>query len=149
MLRTTALALGLDVLKARVKMSSNMSRDGLIPSIKAIKVVVVRYDMLVQRASWVRTTIWETSRIIRVTNAWQQYRFGKSAIAQTIAERCATASTLTASFFFSRGAGPRARIAGLIPTLAYQLTLSVPDTKPLIHDALQGDPTIPYQSLED
>jgi hypothetical protein len=40
MLRTIALALGLDVLKARVEMSSHMSRNGLIPSIKA---VVVRY----------------------------------------------------------------------------------------------------------
>jgi hypothetical protein len=56
---------------------------------------------------------------------------------------------LAASFFFSRGAGPRARIAGLIPTLAYQLTLSVPDTKPSIRDVLQGDPTIPDHSLED
>jgi hypothetical protein len=40
-------------------------------------------------------------------------------------------------------------MAGLIPMLAYQLTLSVPDTKPLIHDVLQGDPTIPNHSLED
>jgi hypothetical protein len=30
-----------------------------------------------------------------------------------------------------------------------QLTLSVPDTKLLIHDVLQSNPTIPYQSLED
>jgi hypothetical protein len=51
--------------------------------------------------------------------------------------------------FFSRGAGRCAHITGLIHTLAYQLTLSVPDTKPLIHDVLQGDPSVPYQSLED
>jgi len=75
--------------------------------------------------------------------------FGKSAIAQTIADRCAAAVTLAASFFFSRGAGDRGRIAGLILTLSYQLTLSVPDTKSTIRDVLQNDPTIPHQSLED
>jgi hypothetical protein len=75
--------------------------------------------------------------------------FGKSAVAQAIADQCDTAHTLAASFFFSRGAGSRARITGLIPTLSYQLTLSIPDTKSSIQDILQSDPTIPYQSLED
>src|SRR6266481_2688433 len=75
--------------------------------------------------------------------------FGKSAIAQTIAERCAAADILAASFFFSRGAGSRGRITGFIPTLSYQLTISIPGTKPKIHSVLQEDPTIPHQSLED
>jgi hypothetical protein len=77
--------------------------------------------------------------------------FGKSAIAQTVADRCAAANTLAASFFFSRGAGSRGRIAGLIPTLSYQLTLSVPDTKSSIQNVLRSDhtSTIPNQSLED
>jgi hypothetical protein len=70
-------------------------------------------------------------------------------IAQTIAERCATTHTLAASFFFSRGAGRRSRIIDFIPTLAYQLTLSVPDTKPSIYDVLQSDTTLPHHSLED
>jgi hypothetical protein len=43
MLRTIALALGLDVSKAREEMSSHMLKNGLIPSIKAIKAVFVRY----------------------------------------------------------------------------------------------------------
>ena len=75
--------------------------------------------------------------------------FGKSAVAQAIADQCDTAHTLAASFFFSRGAGSRARITGLIPTLSYQLTLSIPDTKSSIQHILQSDPTIPHQSLED
>jgi hypothetical protein len=46
-------------------MSSHILRNGLIPSIKAIEA-----DMLVQRANWVRTSIWVTNKIIRVTSAW-------------------------------------------------------------------------------
>jgi len=75
--------------------------------------------------------------------------FGKSAIAQTIAEQCAAADMLAASFFFSRGAGSRSRITGFITTLSYQLTISLPDTKPKVHSVLHEDPTIPNQSLED
>jgi hypothetical protein len=75
--------------------------------------------------------------------------FGKSAVAQTVAEQCAKAGMLAASFFFSRGAGNRTCINGFIPTLSYQLTLSLPHTKMIIQTALQNDPTIPHQSLED
>ena len=75
--------------------------------------------------------------------------FGKSAITQTIAERCATDGTLAGSFFFLRGAGSRSEFTRFITTLAYQLTLSVPTAKPAIQSALQNDPSIPYQSIED
>ena len=75
--------------------------------------------------------------------------FGKSAITQTVAERCATDGTLAGSFFFLRGAGSRSEFTRFITTLAYQLTLSVPATKPAIQSALQNDPFIPYQSIED
>jgi hypothetical protein len=75
--------------------------------------------------------------------------FGKSAIAQTLAEICVEREILAASFFFKRGAGDRARINGLIPTLSYHLTLSLPETKLAIQTALQNDITILHQSLED
>jgi len=58
--------------------------------------------------------------------------FGKSAIAQTVAEKCAKDGVLAASFFFSRGTGGRARVTGFILTLSHQLTLSLPDTKVFI-----------------
>lgn len=74
--------------------------------------------------------------------------FGKSAIAQTIAERCASDGALACSFFFLRGAGSRSEFTRFITTLAYQLTLSVPATKATIQSALRDDPSIPYQSLE-
>lgn len=74
---------------------------------------------------------------------------GKSAIAQTIAELCAAAKTLSGSFFFVRGAGSRSSVTRFITTLAYHLALSVPATKLAIETALQTDPSIPHQSLED
>jgi hypothetical protein len=57
---------------------------------------------------------------------------GKSAISQTIAKRYDDKGRLLASFFFLRGAGDRSVIAHLIPTLAYQVSHSIPATKPLI-----------------
>jgi hypothetical protein len=73
--------------------------------------------------------------------------FGKSAIAQTLAQCYASKSRLLGSFFFLRGAGDRSIIARLIPTLAYQLSLSIPATKPLIQDVILRDPGISQQSL--
>jgi hypothetical protein len=49
---------------------------------------------------------------------------------------------LAADFFFFRGAGNRSRIAGLIPTLAYQLSISLPATKSFILKQLEDDPGI-------
>ncbi|KZP09782.1 hypothetical protein FIBSPDRAFT_963646 [Athelia psychrophila] len=73
--------------------------------------------------------------------------FGKSAVAQTIAQLCATNGTLVASFFFLRGAGGRSDFGRFITTLAFQITQSVPETKPTIEKALRDDPTIVYQYI--
>jgi hypothetical protein len=67
---------------------------------------------------------------------------GKSAISQSIAERYAATYSLAASFFFFRGAGDRSKITRFIPTLAYQLSLSIPATKPWIQRVLRDEPSI-------
>jgi hypothetical protein len=72
---------------------------------------------------------------------------GKSAVSQTVAELCDAHHRLAASFFFLRGAGDRSRIARLIPTLAYQLSISIPATKPFIQHMLHTDPLIVRQAL--
>jgi len=72
---------------------------------------------------------------------------GKSAISQTIAEWYAAKNRLAGNFFFLRGAGDRSIIARLIPTLAHQLAISVPATKPSILQVLKGEPGITRQSL--
>jgi hypothetical protein len=68
--------------------------------------------------------------------------YGKSAVAQTIAERYAAKGRLLGCFFFLRGAGERSHISRLIPTLAHQISLSVPDIKPLLKKALRDEPAL-------
>ncbi|TFK41748.1 hypothetical protein BDQ12DRAFT_678434 [Crucibulum laeve] len=67
---------------------------------------------------------------------------GKSAISQTIAEQFAENGQLAGSFFFLRGAGPRSTISSLIPSLAFQLSSSVPTTKPAIEFVIESQPTL-------
>jgi len=68
--------------------------------------------------------------------------YGKSALAQTIAECYAAERRLLGSFFFLRGAGERSRISRLIPTLAHQISLTVPGAKPLIERAIEDEPAL-------
>jgi hypothetical protein len=75
--------------------------------------------------------------------------FGKTAIAQSIAEQCVTRQALAASFFFRRGAENRSDTTRFIPTLADQLTLSIPDAKSSIQTVREKDHTIFGQSLDD
>ncbi|KAF7975488.1 hypothetical protein HWV62_9403 [Athelia sp. TMB] len=73
--------------------------------------------------------------------------FGKSEISQTVAEACARDGTLAASFFFLRGADGRSSINHFVTTLAFQITVFIPEVKPFVEMALQRDPTILYQSI--
>jgi hypothetical protein len=68
--------------------------------------------------------------------------YGKSALAQTIAEHYAAKGRLLGSFFFLRGAGERSHISRLIPTLAHQISLSVPAAKPSLEKALHDEPAL-------
>jgi hypothetical protein len=68
--------------------------------------------------------------------------YGKSALAQTIAEHYAAKGRLLGSFFFLRGAGERSHISCLIPTLAHQISLSVPAAKPSLEQALRHEPAL-------
>jgi len=67
---------------------------------------------------------------------------GKSAIAQTIAEMCEREMILLASFFFSRNDPSRSNVNSLIATLAYQITLDLPDVRDAILTAIERDPLI-------
>ncbi|KIK07885.1 hypothetical protein K443DRAFT_622391, partial [Laccaria amethystina LaAM-08-1] len=63
-------------------------------------------------------------------------------LAQTIAEHYAAKGRLLGSFFFLRGAGERSHISCLIPTLAHQISLSVPAAKPSLEQALRHEPAL-------
>jgi len=73
--------------------------------------------------------------------------YGKSALAQTIAECYAAEGRLLGSFFFLRGAGERSRISCLIPTLAHQISLTVPGAKLLIESAIEDEPALLESTL--
>ena len=72
---------------------------------------------------------------------------GKSAIAQTIAEMCEEQLILLASFFFSRNDPSRCTAKSLIATIAYQMTLNLPDVRDTILSAIEWDPLIFSKSL--
>ena len=71
---------------------------------------------------------------------------GKSAIAQTIAERYKD-SRLAASFFFLRNAPDRGVASRLFLTLAWQLTTSIPETLPYIESALKAERLLYSKSI--
>jgi len=73
--------------------------------------------------------------------------YGKLALAQTIAECYAAEGCLLGSFFFLRGAGERSCISRLIPTLAHQISRTVPGTKLLIESAIENEPALLESTL--
>ncbi|KAF9230439.1 hypothetical protein BU15DRAFT_57231, partial [Melanogaster broomeanus] len=72
---------------------------------------------------------------------------GKSAVAQSIAEKYARLNRLAASFFFSRKEISRRTAQRIFPTLASQMVVFAPSIKPAISDALNEDYTIPMKVL--
>jgi len=74
---------------------------------------------------------------------------GKSAIAQTIAEVCHELELLLASFFFSRGAPLRCTSEHFFASIAYQMVKAIPAIRGSVESAIERDPLIFQQSLED
>ena len=68
--------------------------------------------------------------------------YGKSALAETVVQRCYEDAGLTASFFFSRKTSDRNSDKHLVPTLAYQLAAKNPKTRPIVEKIVEGDPSI-------
>ncbi|KAJ3573772.1 hypothetical protein NP233_g2218 [Leucocoprinus birnbaumii] len=66
---------------------------------------------------------------------------GKSAVAQTFAEKCVSLKRLGAAYFFSRP-NKRNDPKTVIPTIAYQLALHCPDYKAVITSRLADDPQL-------
>lgn len=73
---------------------------------------------------------------------------GKTAIPQTIAERCAKEGLLAASFFFSYRAPETRHKNYVIPTLAYQLAQNVYGLGAPILAAIERDPHIFSKNMQ-
>ena len=74
---------------------------------------------------------------------------GKSAIAQTVAERLFANNHLGASFFCSRGVEDRSNLHLIFPTLAFQLAQQYPKFRSSLIPLLQSNPDIAHESLRD
>ena len=72
---------------------------------------------------------------------------GKSAIAQTISERCLR-ERLAASFFFLRNSSDRGTATRLFTTLAWQLAKSIPELLSYVELAIETEPLFPTKSLD-
>ncbi|KAF9477318.1 hypothetical protein BDN70DRAFT_784643, partial [Pholiota conissans] len=73
---------------------------------------------------------------------------GKSAIMQTLAERCVDALIAVASFFFFRSDSTRNSIGPLVATLAYQLIQAIPEVSDDILHIIENNPLIFDQAVE-
>jgi len=73
---------------------------------------------------------------------------GKTALAQSIAELCDAQGLLAASFFFSKESPERNHVKRLASTIAYQIALSLPDTRPYIEGAIRRDLSIFDRALK-
>ncbi|KAF5314288.1 hypothetical protein D9619_011986 [Psilocybe cf. subviscida] len=74
---------------------------------------------------------------------------GKSAICQTVAERCSRRGLHAANFFFFRGDGTRNNARPLAATLVYQLRSFYPALNEPLADCLTATPLICKGSIED
>jgi hypothetical protein len=74
---------------------------------------------------------------------------GKSTVAHTIAKQCNDDQKLAFSFFFSRGKLDRSDTTKFLPTFAHQLAQFIPAIQLSIQHALTGNPSIPFQRLDD
>jgi hypothetical protein len=67
---------------------------------------------------------------------------GKSALQQTIAERCADAGILGVAFFFSSQDPTRYNLSRIVPTIAFQIGQHDPTLRDSITKAIEKDPNI-------
>ncbi|KAJ2919435.1 hypothetical protein MD484_g1002, partial [Candolleomyces efflorescens] len=67
---------------------------------------------------------------------------GKSALQQTISERCANSGSLAVAFFFSSQDPTRNNLSHLIPTIAFQLGQKNTTLRRYISQAVEDDPPI-------
>ncbi|TFK25113.1 hypothetical protein FA15DRAFT_640025 [Coprinopsis marcescibilis] len=73
---------------------------------------------------------------------------GKSSIAQSVAEACAEKGILAATFFFSFRSQETNNYTRFIPTIAYQMALSIPSATEFIATAMAKDLAVVKRSLK-
>ena len=103
-----------------------------------------RVAILTKIMKWIK---WEEDLYAFIMWVYGPAGAGKSAIAQTIAKMCEDEMILLASFFFSRNDPSRSNVNALVATIAYQITLNLPDAREAILGVIECDPLIFSKSL--
>ena len=73
---------------------------------------------------------------------------GKSAIARSVARIWDHHGRLAGSFCFFRNSGDQSKASCLLPTVAFHLSISIPETKQFIENALRRDPNLLHRSID-
>jgi len=74
---------------------------------------------------------------------------GKTVLAHTVSKLCDDQGVLAASFFFYRGNIERSSSRRLFPTIAHQLSSSIPGLRSLIDLAIYQNPSIPGKTIRN
>jgi Cdc6-like AAA superfamily ATPase len=74
---------------------------------------------------------------------------GKSAIAQTVADRCDAYGRLGSSVFCSRDVNSHNNLRSIFPTLAIQLAQKDPEVRSILVPLLRSNPDVVYESPSD
>ncbi|KAF4612326.1 hypothetical protein D9613_004623 [Agrocybe pediades] len=72
---------------------------------------------------------------------------GKSAIARSVAERCAKEGLLLGTFFFGAADSTRNHVGNLVATLSYQISILFPEFRDVVSTTVEEDPMIFDRSL--
>ncbi|KAF9549820.1 hypothetical protein CPC08DRAFT_715399 [Agrocybe pediades] len=72
---------------------------------------------------------------------------GKSAIARSVAERCAEEGLLLGTFFFGAADSTRNHVGKLVATLSYQISILFPEFRDAVSTLVEEDPMIFDRSL--
>ncbi|KAF9475804.1 hypothetical protein BDN70DRAFT_883244 [Pholiota conissans] len=103
-----------------------------------------RVEILEKIYTWIIQSAYRESWLLWLNGAGGA---GKTAIMQTMAERCILEALAIASFFFARTDSGRNTMEHLVGSLAYQLMRAIPDTQDDILCAIEEDPLIFAQSF--
>ncbi|KAJ2925892.1 hypothetical protein H1R20_g11204, partial [Candolleomyces eurysporus] len=104
-----------------------------------------RLEVITELTNWIEDRN-GTQRLLCMTGAAGA---GKSALQQTMAERCGKSKILGSAFFFGAADPTRNTVTPIVPTIAFQLGLANPALKEAINSAIDEDPTIFSRSLQD
>ncbi|KAF6749702.1 hypothetical protein DFP72DRAFT_535173 [Ephemerocybe angulata] len=103
-----------------------------------------RVEVISEIMSWIQSRD-DPKRLLYLTGPAGA---GKSAIQQTVAEKCSSLGILAASFVFAAADESRNDALPVVATLAYQLALASPILRSAISTAISNDPHIFNRSIK-